>query len=64
MKWYPDPKYGDTVASIGNIMEMHDKFMRSLVKMVYSDDMSDSMKVTGMQIALSNYYTKYLEEEE
>ena len=62
MKWYPDPE-GEVVAAIGNIMETHQKFMRSLVKMVYSDDMSDSMKVTGMQIALSNYYTKYLEEE-
>ena len=47
-----------------NVIEMHHKFMRSLIKMVYADDMSDELKVTGMQIALHNHYTKYLEEEE
>ena len=52
------------LADLDKILEMHDKFMRSLIKMVYADDMSDELKVTGMQIALSNHYTKYLEEEE
>tara|TARA_B100000287_G_scaffold422705_1_gene465031 strand:- start:183 stop:359 length:177 start_codon:yes stop_codon:yes gene_type:complete len=54
----------EILAELDNILEMHQKFMRSLVKMVYANDMSDEMKVTGMQIALNNHYYKYLEEEE
>ena len=47
-----------------NIVEMHHKFMRSLVKMVYANDLTDNEKVTGMQIALHNHSMKYWEEEE
>jgi len=54
----------EILAKLDEIVEMHHKFMRSLVKMVYADDLTDNEKVLGMQIALNNHYMKYLEEEE
>ena len=53
----------EILTKLNEVIEMHHKFMRSLVKMVYADDMSDELKVTGMQIALNNHFYKYLEEE-
>ena len=47
-----------------HVIEMHHNFMRSLVKMVYANDLTDNEKVTGMQIALHNHSMRYLEEEE
>lgn len=55
---------GTVSAKLDEIVKMHHKFMRSLVKMVYADDLTDNEKVLGMQIALNNHYMKYLEEEE
>ena len=55
---------GTVSAKLDEIVKMHHKFMRRLVKMVYADDLTDNEKVLGMQIALNNHYMKYLEEEE